>query len=115
MLSTSSQPARTQPLLFAYFCPEKNQLLRLLLPTPDPSLCSPLIIGIGASEPAPPPLSGLAMRDPAPPKLNPPPEGDVKPRVEPIFAASRRSLTAVSWASNLQSCEVSISSLGQLK
>ena len=45
------------------------------------------------------------MREPAPPKLKPIGlEDEVReerPRVEPSLAASRRSFTAVSWASNL--------------
>jgi len=51
----------------------------------------------------PPPRSGLAMRLPAPPKLNALllDVGEPRPRVLPTLAASRRSLTAVSWASNL--------------
>lgn len=44
------------------------------------------------------------MRDPAPPKLKPVGllDADDMLRVEPCLAASRRSLTAVSWASNLE-------------
>ena len=50
------------------------------------------------------------MRDPAPPKLKPmglllllddDADADEAVREEPYLAASRRSLTAVSWASNL--------------
>jgi hypothetical protein len=52
----------------------------------------------GPSAPAPPPLRGFAMREPL--KANPP-VGEPRPRVEPTLAASRRSLTAVSCASNL--------------
>lgn len=59
----------------------------------------------GASSSPPPPLSGFAMRLPALAKLKPPPppEGEPMPRVEPAFAASRRSFTAASWTSNLWS------------
>ena len=51
----------------------------------------------------PPPLSGFAMREPAPLKLKAEGlvEGLVLREEEPILAASRRSFTAVSWASNL--------------
>ena len=54
----------------------------------------------------PPPRRGFAIRDPAPPKLSPRGLGsdvdeEERPLVEPDLAASRRSLTAVSWASNL--------------
>ena len=53
---------------------------------------------------APPPRNGFAIRDPAPPKLNPMGlfDADDMLRVEPCLAASRRSLTAVSCASNLR-------------
>ena len=58
----------------------------------------------GPSATAPPPRNGLAMREPTPPKpaYEAPPAGEPSPRVEPAFADSRRSLTAVSWASNLR-------------
>ena len=85
-----------------HFWPEKNQLPRFP-PFPDASFCRPWMVGIGAaiagpSGPAPPPLRGFAIREP----LNAnPPVGEPRPRVEPTLAASRRSLTAVSWASNL--------------
>jgi hypothetical protein len=82
-----------------YFGPEKNH--ELLLFDAEFSLCRPESTGFGASPP--PPLNGLAIRLPAPPKLNPPdPVGEPNPRVLPIFAASRRSLTALSCASNLE-------------
>ncbi len=54
------------------------------------------------ASPPPPPLSGLAILDPAPAKLKPPVEAIDVPRAEPNLAASSLSLTAVSWASNLQ-------------
>ena len=57
----------------------------------------------------PPPRKGFAIRDPAPPKLKPELEGlevEETLRVETL-AASRRSLTAVSWASNLWAIFVS--------
>jgi hypothetical protein len=45
------------------------------------------------------------MREPTPPPNAPayeaPPAGEPRPRVEPALAASRRSFTAVSWASKL--------------
>jgi hypothetical protein len=53
----------------------------------------------------PPPRRGFAIREPTPPpnaKDAPPPD-DPRPLVEPAFAASRRSLTAVSWDSKLWS------------
>lgn len=51
---------------------------------------------------SPPPRRGLAMRDPAPPKLKPLDSfEDARPRVELALAASRRSRTFNSWASNL--------------
>lgn len=91
----------------------KNQLERLFeLPSEAPSWLCILLATEGATEgPSPgvlalgppPPRRGLAMR----PKgllaklpwagAGPPP----RPRVEPCFAASRRSLTARSWDSNL--------------
>lgn len=66
---------------------------------PVSEFCKFPIIGIGASPP--PPLSGLAILLPAPPKLNPP-VGEPSPRVLPALAASSRSFTADSWASNLR-------------
>lgn len=71
----------------------KNQLPRLLL-VPSP----PWIVGVEGASP-PPPRRGLAMRLPAPEKLKPP--APPRPRVLPALAASRRSLTEASWASNL--------------
>lgn len=51
---------------------------------------------------SPPPRRGLAILLPALAKLKPPvPVGELRPRVLPAFAASRRSLTAASWTSNL--------------
>lgn len=45
------------------------------------------------------------MRLPAFAKLKPPiPVGEPRPRVEPAFAVSRRSLTAANWTSNLYVC-----------
>lgn len=75
----------------------KNQLERL----PDASCnCTPATFAFAGPSDPPPPRSGFAMRDP--PKLKPPlPSMAGRPRVEPCFAASRRSFTAVSWASNL--------------
>ncbi len=71
--------------------------------------CSPE--RIGSMGPAPPPLTsgpvpppprkGFAILGPAPPKLKPAGLEAAKPRADPTFAASRRSLTAISWASNL--------------
>ena len=51
----------------------------------------------------PPPRRGFAMREPTPPPnaKDAPALGDPRPRVEPAFAASRRSLTAVSCDSKL--------------
>lgn len=55
---------------------------------------------------SPPPRRGLAMRLPALAKLKPPipPVGELRPRVLPALAASRRSLTAASCTSNLMPC-----------
>jgi len=78
------------PSSLLYFCPEKNHELLLLLD--NASLCRPEMVGMMASPP--PPRSGFAILDPAPPNENPP-VGEPRPRVEPLFAASRRSLTAV--------------------
>lgn len=73
----------------------KNQLLRFPVASCD---CTPATFAFAG--PSPPPRSGFAMREP--PKLKLAfPSMLGKPRVEPCFAASRRSLTAVSWASNL--------------
>jgi hypothetical protein len=85
------------PSSLLYFCPEKNH--ELLLFPDNASFCSPEIVGMVGSPP--PPRRGFAILDPAPPNENPP-VGDPRPRVEPLFAASRRSLTAVNWASNLR-------------
>lgn len=68
------------------------------LPPPEDS-CDCKIDIAGAFGPplesaAPPPRSGLAIREP--PKLNPEPSEDVRPLVEPAFAASSLSLTAES-------------------
>ena len=76
----------------------KNQLVRF------PVSCdwTPATDELGAllSDPPPPPRSGFAILEP--PKLKPPPPSIVgRPRVEPCFAASSLSLTAVSCASNL--------------
>lgn len=60
---------------------------------------------VGPSVVAPPPRRGLAMREPTPPPnaKDAPEVGEPRPRVEPALASSRRSLTAVSWASKLGS------------
>jgi len=93
----------------SYFCPEKNHELLLFGLHPDASFCKPEITGMGASPPPPPPLSGFAILLPATPKLNPPgPVGEPRPRVLPDLAASRRSFTAASWASNLLMCQSTI-------
>ena len=88
----------------------KNQLL--LFPPLELPLascaCRPLSTGMLGPPPftysvAPPPRRGLAIREPAPPKLKPIGfEDEAMPRVEPSLAASRRSLTAVTCASNLE-------------
>lgn len=97
--------AQTSPFRFSSHLWLKNQLL--LFPGDTELLvCSPEMTGMAAWDmplmSPPPPRNGLAMREPAPPKLNAPfwaePE---RPRVEPSLAASSRSLTAVSCASNL--------------
>lgn len=104
------QPAQILHLGTVIYFPEKNQLpLFPAPPLPPPaSFCNPLIVGIippipppiPASPAAPPPpRRGLAILEPA--LLNEKPVGEPKPRVEPDLAASRRSFTAVSWASNL--------------
>ena len=73
----------------------KNQLVRF----PDSCDWTPAT-GALLSFPPPPPRSGFAIREP--PKLKPPlPSILGRPLVEPCFAASSRSLTAVSCASNL--------------
>lgn len=85
----------------------KNQLLRFPVPPDDAAVsCDWTLESAGIdgpspldSPPLPPPRSGFAIREP--PKLNPPESDDARPRVEPALAASRRSLTAVSCASNL--------------
>lgn len=56
---------------------------------------------VGVATTSPPPLSGFAIRLPPPPKEKPPEVGEPRPRVLPDLAASSRSLTAVSCASNL--------------
>ena len=79
----------------------KNQLDRFALLA---SCCwRPATAGTAGPSP-PPPRNGFAIRDPALLKLKPPlgAVGEAKPRVEPTLAASSRSLTAVSCASNLQ-------------
>jgi hypothetical protein len=86
----------------------KNQLVRFVLfASPSPSCFCRLpmtgSVGPSAFEP-PPPRSGLAMRDPTPPpnaKDAPALPDPERPRVDPALAASRRSLTAVSWDSKL--------------
>lgn len=56
----------------------------------------------------PPPRSGFAIRVPTPPKLKPLDTlEEARPRVEPNLAASKRSLTAESCASNLLEVDVS--------
>lgn len=83
--------------------PWKNQLDRL--PVSCDWTPATFAFAGGPSEP-PPPRSGFAMRDP--PKLKLPLLSiGGRPRVEPCFAASRRSFTAVSWASNLPSMSAS--------
>jgi hypothetical protein len=85
----------------------KNQLVLfpLLASPPSPScFCRlPMTGKTGPSATAPPPRRGLAIREPTPPKpaYEAPPAGEPRPRVEPALADSRRSLTAVSWASKL--------------
>lgn len=95
----SSYLSLAQPI---YFCPEKNQLV-LLFPAGF-SFCSPLIAGITGPS-LPPPLSGFAILEP-PNEKPPAPEEESRPRVDPTLAASRRSFTAVSWASNLWCCQL---------
>lgn len=76
----------------------KNQLVRFPVVSCD---WTPATAELGAllSDP-PPPRSGFAILDPA--KLNPPlPSMVGSPLVEPCFAASSLSLTAVNCASNL--------------
>jgi hypothetical protein len=71
---------------------ESMSFNELIVGTPAIGSCSP---------PPPPPRSGFAILDP-PPKANDWPDMESpKPRVEPAFAVSRRSFTAVSWTSNL--------------
>jgi len=83
----------------------KNQLLRFPPPFTVSCCCRPDStgsVGPSAPPPPPPPRTGFTMRDPAPPNATLAPDiGEPRPRVEPALAASRRSLTAVSWASNL--------------
>jgi hypothetical protein len=81
----------------------KNQVLRFPPPFAASCCSRPDSTGsVGPSAPPPPPRSGFAMRDPAPPNATLAPDvGEPRPRVEPALAASRRSLTTVSWASNL--------------
>lgn len=110
-LSFLSLPPLSQPPHLR----SKNQLL-LLPPAPPDSCCRLLSVGIlgplALKSETPPPLSGLAIREPAPPKLKPSgPVWAARPRVEPILAASSRSLTAVSWASNLWDDSVSLNTL----
>jgi hypothetical protein len=69
----------------------KNQLVRLL------PVSWAWTVATG-SFPPPPPRRGFAMREPT--KLKPLLLSG-RPFVEPCLAASRRSLTAVSWASKL--------------
>lgn len=88
----------------------KNQLLLFPPGLPFASCaCSPLNTGRLGPAPficsfAPPPRKGFAIRDPAPPTLKPTGLLDANDmlRVEPCLAASSRSLTAVSCASNLE-------------
>jgi hypothetical protein len=95
---------RDENEVFIYFPPEKNQ--EPLLPPLPPltSFCNALMVGVGATRSSrtggPPPLNGFAILLPAPLKEKPP-VGEPRPLVEPDLAASRRSFTAVSWASNL--------------
>lgn len=85
----------------------KNQLLRFPVPPDETAVsCDWTLERAGmdgpsplGSPPPPPPRRGFAILDP--PKLNPPESEDARPRVEPALAASKRSLTAVSCASNL--------------
>lgn len=105
-----------------FYLRSKNQLPRLppMPPAAPAALAScawiPLNTGMfGPPAPfavyslAPPPRSGFAIRGPAPPKFNPPEDASDKesPRVEPVFAASSRSLTAASCASKLRRAHVS--------
>ena len=121
IVTTSCVTSDQRAMLYRYpifqsnqLCPylrsEKNQLL---LPFGLPALpfascaCSPLSTGMLGPPPftsaPPPPRKGLAIREPAPPKLKPEAivELPARPRVEPSLAASRRSLTAANWPSNL--------------
>ena len=105
-----SLPRFSLSLLKLYQRRSKNQVLLFPPALPFASCaCNPLSTGILGPAPficsfAPPPRSGFAIRDPAPPKLKPTGlfDADDMLRVEPCLAASRRSLTAVSWASNLR-------------
>ena len=63
-----------------------------------------LLLLVLSAPPPPPPRRGLAMRDPVPLKLKPKPLDsfeEARPRLELALAASRRSRTFSSWASNL--------------
>lgn len=77
----------------------KNQLARLLLELLASFWLMVWMVGMVGGASPPPPRRGLAMRLPAEAKLKPP--GELRPRVLPALAASRRSLTAASWTSNL--------------
>ena len=103
--SSSSSPERVYRWL-------KNKLVLFPLLESPPSLppscfCKlPMTgrTGPSATGPPPPPRRGFAIREPTPPKpaYEAPPAGDPpRPRVDPAFADSRRSFTAVSCASKL--------------
>ena len=85
----------------------KNQLVRLFFGSASTSFCKLPMIGRAGPSP-PPPRRGFAILEPTPP-----PKakdalalGEPSPRVEPAFAASRRSLTAVSCDSKLRCVNV---------
>ena len=96
---------RYPTVVYTYVRWLKNQLV--LLPCPLPASWAWRLLRTGRTGPSctgpPPPRRGFAMREPtAPPNAKDAPEvGEPRPRVEPCLAASRRSLTAVSCASNL--------------